>query len=135
MKWTIEYIKDKRYIRVNSEGKFNHKDHQRKMEEIVSKDYWKPGMNILFDCTKVDFSGRDLDDVRKVVSDYANKKELFGRGRVALLMKSLADFGRGRQLQILTTETTERISADVRVFLNEKQSPDWLEASDGFSER
>ena len=124
MDWTIEYIEDKHYVRVNSEGKFNLQDHQRKIEEIVSKDYWKPGMNILFDCTQVDFTGRDLEDVRKVVSDYANKKDLIGHGKIAMLMKSLTNFARGRQFQILTED---KISADVGIFLDENQSLDWLE--------
>src|SRR5687768_1827750 len=108
MEWTIEYIEDKHYIRVNSKGKFNHKDHQRKMAEIVSKVYWKPGLNILFDCTKVDFTGTDLEDVRKVVSYYINRNELIGCGKIAMLMKSMADFGRGRQFEILSTLTTDK---------------------------
>jgi hypothetical protein len=129
MKWTIENIEDKNYIRVNSEGKFNLDDHRRKLAEIVSKEYWTPGMNILFDCTEVDFSGKLLEDVREVLSDFADRNELIGCGKIAMLMKSLADYGRGRQFQILTTVTTDKICSDIGIFLDEKQSLDWLDSS------
>jgi hypothetical protein len=124
MKWTIEFLEAEHYIRVNTEGRFNIKDQLRKIEEILSQEYWRPGLNILFDSTKVDFSDSSYEVIWELANYFVKNDELIGNGKVAILVKLVSDFGKGRQFEMLTDE---KIEASVGIFLNEKQALRWLE--------
>ena len=124
MNWKFEYINDGDYVRITDEGVFNIEDHRRKMKELASQDFWDPGVNLLFDCTKLDFGKTEYQDIRDLALEFANQNELIGCGKIAILMKSIADFGKGRQFELLTDE---KICANVSIFIDEGQALRWLE--------
>jgi hypothetical protein len=123
MSWTIEYLENPQYARVNIAGSFNIDDHLSNIEALSLQEHWKPSLNILFDCTNADFSNSSYKDVRELADNFIRNDLFVGCGKVALLMKSAADFGRGRQLEMMTGD---RICANVHIFLVEQEALDWL---------
>src|SRR5690348_6257248 len=104
MNWRFDYNKNADFVRVIDEGTFNFEDHIKKMAGLVSQDFWKPGINILFDLVRVDFGEMDYNQLKKVVDTFTASDRLAGCNKIALLMKSVADFGIGRQFEMLTDE-------------------------------
>jgi hypothetical protein len=125
MNWTIQYLQDQHYARVKIEGKFNVDVHLRNIEEITVQENWKPGFNLLFDCRNADFTSSRFQDVRDLADNFIKNDLLVGDGKIAFLMKSVIDFGKGRQFEMLTDE---QISANVYIFLSEEQALRWLKS-------
>jgi hypothetical protein len=120
---TVEFIKTGRYLRVISTGRFTLDDHLRMIEEVVSRELWKPGMNVLFDNRNLDYGETSVAMMKAARDNQVKYDERIGDGKAALLMKSIPDFARGRQYEILATE---KVSARVRVFRDEKEAIAWL---------
>ena len=123
MKWSATYIQDKRYVEIVIEGKFTAEGLIQMMDDVITREYWQPGMNVLSDFRKVKFDADSLAAIRKASEGRLKKEKQIGSGKSALLMNSLADYGRGRQYQLLTES---KISARLRVFTDEKEAIDWL---------
>ncbi len=60
MTWTIEYIEALKYVRVTGEGDFSVQEHAALLDDIVSRDFWKPGTPLLLDNKNVSFTGADM---------------------------------------------------------------------------
>ena len=125
MHWTFEYNEGANLVRVDVGGSFSLEEHAKKMEELESQSYWKPGINVLFDCREMDMSDMKPDDVSGLADNFVADDRLLGCNKIAVLMKSIIDFGIGRQFEMLTDE---RMCADIRVFMREKQALLWLES-------
>ncbi len=123
MNWSVEYIQDKNYIRITAEGYFTAEDQLQMMEDIITRSYWRAGMNILCDFRKLEFDADSLVAIREVSVNRQKKEAQIGDGKSALLMKSLADYARGRQYQLLTEP---KVSARLQVFTNEEEALKWL---------
>ena len=123
MNWTIEYDKDRHFAKVNVEGVFNVSDHLRNIEELTLQEHWTPGLNILFDCINANFDNSSYQDVEDLAKNFIRNDLFVGCGKVALLMKSIVDFGKGRQFEMMTDE---HICASVFIFFNEQQALRWL---------
>lgn len=123
MNWKIEYIVDKQFIKVTSEGDFNAKDHREMIEDVTSREFWKAGMPVFFDNRKVNFNGVNYNVINEAARNHIKNNELIGGGRAAILMKSVADFGIGRQFQLLTNGV---VSAELHIFQDEKKALGWL---------
>jgi hypothetical protein len=123
MNWTIQYPEDQNYARVCIEGKFDADIHLRNIKEITVQENWIPGTNLLFDCIKADFDASRYQDVQDLANNFIKNDLLVGCGKVALLMRSVVDFGKGRQFEILTDEL---ICANVYIFLTEQEALRWL---------
>lgn len=123
MNWTIQYLEEPYYARVNIEGKFNADDHLRNIEELALQEHWKPDLNILFDCRNADFGNSNYENIEDLAANFIKNDLFIGCGKVCLLMRSVVDFGKGRQFEMLTDE---QICANVCIFLNEPQALRWL---------
>lgn len=123
MKWTFEYIENKEYIKIVSEGIFSGEEAIRQIEELLVHPNWRKGMPILVDNRKVDYGVSGTNAMKKASEFHIENDERIGSGKAALLMKSVTDFGLGRQYELLTDE---EISANVHIFLDEKQALRWL---------
>ena len=123
MKWTFEYIKDKNYIRIVSEGVFSGGEAIQLIEDLLLQPYWRKGMPVLVDNRRVDYSVGGIAAMQEAGKFHIENDERIGEGKAALLMKSVADFGLGRQYELLTDEA---VSANVHVFLDENQALRWL---------
>ena len=123
MNWTIEYIEPLNVVKIITEGDFSTDDHLRMIEDIISRDFWIPGMDTFFDHRKLDFKRTTIALMRKVSANHQKYEKQIGNGKAALLMKSLADFARGRQIELMTRY---EVSATVSVFLDEEETIKWL---------
>jgi hypothetical protein len=124
MHWTFEYDERANLVRVNVAGKFSLEGHSKKMDELETQDYWKPGINVLFDCREVDLSDTGFADIKALADNFVADDRLLGCSKIALLMKTITDYGRGRQFEMLTDE---KMCADIRNFMDEKQAVRWAE--------
>lgn len=123
MDWTAEFCKKKKIVTVKTSGKFTVEDHARLIEDLISRDFWTPGTNVLFDHRDLEFCHTTMSLMQQAAGNHKNKDDLIGDGKAALLMKSVADFGRGRQFEILASD---KVSAKLRVFLGETAALEWM---------
>lgn len=123
MNWTIEYIELRQYVRISYEGFFSVGEQVAAIEDLISRQFWQPGMSVLADYRKLDFGKTDISTMQQLSVSHQNKDRSIGTTRFALLMKSVSDFGRGRQYELLSKE---KISAKLEVFLDEDEALGWL---------
>ena len=123
MLWEIEHLKDQNYVTVIIEGEFNLADNLKLLENIISVEYWQPGMNLLFDSRKIDLIKSDVDELREAGKNMAAFNNQLGSGKVAVLMATVYNFGKGRQFEMLAEK---KISVGIKIFMDENQALDWL---------
>ncbi|HEY0050067.1 MAG TPA: hypothetical protein VGB68_12310 [Pyrinomonadaceae bacterium] len=123
MNWDIEYIENRHYIRVKYEGLFSVTEQTAAIEDLLSRQFWQPGLPILIDHRKLDFGNTNIPIIQQVGSFHQKNDARIGQGRIAVIMKSLSDFGRGRQFELITKG---KISARVEIFLEEEKAINWL---------
>ena len=123
MNWTVENVEKLGFVRITTAGVFSAADHRKMVEDIVSHDFWQPGMNTLFDHTKLTFGKTDIPIMREAGENHVNSDPRIGDGKAAILVKSIADYGRSRQFQLLTDG---RISAKLHIFMDENDAIKWL---------
>lgn len=123
MNWEVFKPEEQPFVTVVTNGNFNIKDHLKMIEDVVSRDFWLPGMNVFFDHRKLNFGSTDITIFRGASANHAQNDERIGDGKAAILMKSIADFGRGRQYELITDP---KVSAKLRIFLDEREALQWL---------
>ncbi len=123
MNWTIEYIKEKNFVKIVTEGDFTVGDHLKMIKDIISQKFWKPGMNTFFDHRKLEFSETTVELMKKVSENHKKYEAQIGAGKAAILMKSLEDYLRGRQFELLTSS---HASAKMNIFMDEDKALKWL---------
>jgi hypothetical protein len=123
MQWTVELSGSDGYAVVTTSGKFEVDDHLRMIEDIVGRPGWRPGTDVLFDHRGLSFDEANLRAMYQASSNHLRNDARIGAGKAAILMRSLADYGRGRQFELMTTE---RVAATLSVFLDEAEALDWL---------
>jgi hypothetical protein len=123
MNWTIENIADRHFVKVITRGDFTAADHRRLTADILSQKFWKPGTNVLFDHRNLNFGVTSVPLMKEIGSTHIENDAQIGSGKAAVLMKSVPDFARGRQFEIITEG---KISANLQIFLDEKKALEWL---------
>ena len=123
MDWIAEYKKDKPFATVVTAGEFTLEDHARMIEDIVSRDFWKPGLDVLFDHRKLHFGFTTVEIMKRASANHERNDERIGDGKAAILMKSLVDFGRGRQFEMVASD---KVSARLKIFMDEESAVNWL---------
>lgn len=88
MNWSIEFREGGEYVTVALEGSFNPSDHRQMIEDVVSRDYLKSGMNILLDSRLVDYSLATADVMEQAANNMAAFQSQIGSGKAAILMVS-----------------------------------------------
>lgn len=123
MSWTVEYVKDKRFVKVVIRGIYNLEDHMRMLKDVAAHESWKPGMNLLIDDRKLDFQSTSLEELREAGRRRVELDPLIGGGKTAVLVDSLADFARVRQFQLITNG---KVSTKIDIFKKEAEALTWL---------
>ena len=123
MKWKIEYFELQDFVKITTEGVFSVGDHLEMTRDIVSQKFWKPGKNVLFDHQKLEFIETDVDMMRKVSENHQKFERQIGDGKAAIVMKSLENYARGRQFELLTDK---KVSAKLNIFMNKDAALKWL---------
>lgn len=125
MNWTIEKSETESFARVALEGVFDANEHFKMLEDLLGREFWKPGTPVLFDFRGVEFVGTDIEDVREASLNRRRNDARIGDGKSAYLMKSLTDFARGRQFQLLTED---KVASELRIFMIDDEALRWLTA-------
>jgi hypothetical protein len=123
MYWTVEHVKASRYVRVVTGGVYNIDDHMRMLEDVVNRDFWKPGMNLLIDDSRLDFHQTSLEQLREAGLKRLRFDPLIGGGKTAVIVDSLADFARVRQYELITSG---KVAAKIDIFKDEDKAVLWL---------
>ena len=123
MKWTIENAEGNNFIKVNLEGEFSVVELPQTLSELFTLPDWKPGKPVLFDDTKLILTNTDLDEIKKSSQLYSEYAANYGDSKIAVLAGSLADFGRGRQFELLAGN---KVKTNIRIFLKEEEAVNWL---------
>lgn len=123
MRWSIEHVKAGNFVRIVLEGNFNLADQRRMIDDIVSRDFWTPGMSALFDNRKLEYGATTVQLMKEAGANHLEYDARIGDGKAALLMKSTPDFMRGRQYEIITQG---KVSAKVGIFQEETEALEWL---------
>ena len=123
MEWTVESRPGQDFVTVATRGEFTLHDHLRMIADVVSRDFWRPGTAVLFDHRALDFGETGLAAMRQASENHVANDERIGRGKAAVLMRTQADYGRGRQFEMLTEGRAE---ARVQIFLDEAEALRWL---------
>jgi hypothetical protein len=123
MFWTIEHLKDLRFVKVSVTGIYNIDDHMRMLEDLTSRDFWKPGMNCLFQESNLTYHGITLEQLREAAAKRIKMDASIGAGKTAVVMGTMTNFARGRQYELITSG---KISAKIEVFKDEEKAVSWL---------
>jgi hypothetical protein len=123
MHWTVQLPTRDGYAVVTTSGTFDVGDHERMIEDIVSRPGWRPGTDVLFDHRGLDFGDAGYREMQRAGANHLRHEPRIGAGRAAVLVRSPSDYGRGRQFEMLTEG---RVSAHLCIFLNEADALEWL---------
>lgn len=123
MEWTVEQAPGGRYVRITTTGRFSVTDHQKMIEDIVGRPFWKPGTDALFDHRALDMAGATYKDMLAARANHQVDDALIGDGKAAIVMRSPGDFGSARQFEMLTQG---KVQAELRVFLDLDEAMEWL---------
>lgn len=126
MNWTIRLVEEGNFVIIETAGHFTGPDNLAMLKDLIEQDYWKTGMNLLVDNRRRDYDDDGMEYIKKSSSNLINKHSAIGCGKIAILMKSVSDFGLGRQFELLTDE---EICADVRIFLSDQQALNWIKTA------
>jgi hypothetical protein len=121
MEWTVEDRTG--HVVVTTRGVFSVAEHRRMVEDIVSRDFWRPGTAVLFDHRELSFGDSGYEEMRDAGENHLALNTRIGDGKAAVVMGTRADFGRGRQFELLTDG---RVDARLHVFLDPEEALAWL---------
>jgi hypothetical protein len=120
--WTVVFDDSTGVAVVTTSGLFNVLDHAGMVADVVNRERWRPGHPVLFDHRELDFGPAGYEQLRAARDNHLAHEARIGAARSAILMKSTADFGRGRQFQLIVQDS---VSADLAVFTDEKAAWRW----------
>lgn len=123
MEWTVELDPGGRYVRVTTAGRFSVTDHQKMVEDIVGRPFWKPGTDALFDHRALDMAGATYQDMAAARANHEVDDARIGDGKAAILVKSRSDFGSARQFELMAQG---KVQARLGVFLDLEPAIAWL---------
>jgi hypothetical protein len=123
VEWDVVFDESRGVAIVTTRGVFNDADHARLVADVVSRPQWRPGHRVLFDHRALDFGATAYPQMLAARDNHVAHDARIGAARSAILMKSLADFGRGRQFELLVEGV---VSADLAVFVDESAAWRWL---------
>ena len=123
MEWAVEFDASRGAAIVTTSGVFTDADHARMVADIVTRAQWRPGHPVLFDHRALDFGDAGYQHIRAARDNHLAHDQHIGAARSAILMRSTADYGRGRQFQLLVEGL---VSANLAVFTDERAAWQWL---------
>lgn len=121
MTWEIE--DGPRFVTVRTAGTFGVADHEAMVRDITSRDFWKPDRDVLFDHRALSWAGTGYDTMARVAQTHRAFDQLIGRGRAAMLMANMADYGVGRIFDGISSGVVE---ARMQAFVDEGAARAWL---------
>jgi hypothetical protein len=125
MEWSVVFDASTGTAIVTTRGVFNVADHARMVADVVSREQWYPGHPVLFDHRALDFGTTGYPHMSAARDNHVAHEQRIGAARSAILMKGVAEYGCGRQFQLIADES---VSAELAVFVDETAAWHWLTA-------
>lgn len=125
MEWDVMFDAARGVAIVTTRGVFNDADHARMVADVLRREQWRPGHPVLFDHRALDFGAAGYGQMLAAGDNHRAHDDRIGASRSAILMKSVADYGRGRQFELILDGA---VSADLAVFTEEEAAWRWLTA-------
>jgi hypothetical protein len=94
-------------------------------QELTSDPRFRPGMRVLIDHRRVDWSRMTPEYVRNVVDMLIRSAERFGATYCAMVMWKQVDFGMARMQQHYA-EVDSQLQIEFRVFMTIENARSWL---------
>jgi len=123
MTWTTRYVKEGGYVLAKLEGRFTSRDHRAMIEDLVHRDFWKPGCSLLLDNRDLTFPEPAFSEILAASENHLEFDAEIGNGKAANLMAGDDGFGTGRQYQNMIGD---QVSAQIRIFTDEAEAIAWL---------
>lgn len=123
MEWVFALDGDGRVMRIDTSGHFGLPDQERMFEELGAHPSFSSSLAFLFDNRRLDLSGSNFDVIREsveVVQRFVRTRRV---ERLAGLVNPGADFGVGRQFELLTDAAGGH---GFRIFVDEHLALRWL---------
>lgn len=92
-------------------------------DDLLAHADWQPGRHCLFDYRASDFSAVQAAELRWAADLHAERRERIGRGRFALVMRDLLDFGIGRMYEL---NVADRVETEIHVFRDFAEARRWI---------
>ena len=122
MNWTVD--DEGRFVVVRTSGEFSPNDHHRMVEDVVTRPFWRPGRDALFDHRALALNGEAFPRISRAADTHRRFDDAIGTGRAAIVMPSQEMFGVGRMFEEVAGDD---VSARLRVFRDEEQARRWLD--------
>ena len=127
MKWTIGKIENELFIRITLTGDFDINDFYELFGALFARAYGRARLHLVFDDSMLNLGETNYELIRLASDCYSRHYSHIGDGKIAMLMKSVPDFGRGRQFQMITEG---QAPANINIFMDEAKAVIWLTADD-----
>lgn len=111
------------YVAIKTSGGFTAHGQALLLKEIISKDYWRPGMRALFDHRELDFGKADFKSMSSAGRSHKTHDARIGKTRTAILCRPGIAYASIRQFLAITEGD---ISADIQLFTEEAAALKWL---------
>ncbi len=108
---------------VTTSGLFTGPEHARLVQAILSRPFWKPGLDVVFDHRRMEFNRTDFETMMSAGETHEAHDDQIGDGRAAIVFKNRADYGTGR---IFENITEGNIQAKLRLFTDIEKAHEWI---------
>jgi len=122
VRWTVENINDL-YIIVRTFGEYSSKDQIEMVTDILSKEFWRPGMPAIFDHRQLNLGGASFHSMMSARDGHAKHDDKIGKSKTALVVGDTAAYGTARQFQNIADGV---IGAEIKVFLSYEDAETWI---------
>ena len=126
MEWEFSFINDG-IIKVKTKGDFSLDDFQKMIVQMFSDSRWVPGMNRLYDNRELNIKATDINTMYNIGMIQKVFEEKIGRGRLALLVKDVSDYGSG---QLYQNVVNGRIESEVKIFISYDEAMEWVKQTE-----
>jgi hypothetical protein len=125
MDYEIEWGGDPENVLVTTSGRATVEGLDAWVQEVLSDPRYRPGIRVLIDHQKLDWTSMTKDDLRRRARLLLRDKERIGWTRAALVTDRPVDYG---LMRMIAGYLGERASFDTDIFYSFEKARDWLRA-------
>ena len=125
MGYEITWGGDPEDVRVTTWGTASIEGLDAWVQEGISDPRYRPGMHVLVDHRRLDWSGLSPDEVQERTESFARDAARLGTARAAVVMGAPVDFGVARMEQAYV-ELEPALKIEIKIFLSIEDAREWL---------
>ena len=95
------------------------------VHEGISDSRYRPGMHVIIDNRRLDWSGLSPEDVHKRTEFFLRNTALLDRARAAVVMRAPVEYGIARMEQAYV-ELEPELKIEIGIFLSIEDAREWL---------